>query len=808
MKYRLLGVYFLFLFSFLNAQNNPQEKAIITGKIFDKTTNKPLEFASVYFESNDAKINKGTTSDKRGKFKIEIPVGIYKFTVSFLSYKSHVINAISFNKDINLGVISLRYDTNKLAEVSLNYTKDIVEFKLEKKIYNVSKDIANAGGTALSVLENAPYVNVDGANNVSIRNNSNIQILINGKPSGIVDGDMSNLSAIPANSILKVEIITSKSAKYDAEGSGGIINIVLKKGKGMGLNTAIETHVGMPDDDGLSANINYKSKAVKFFSTTGYNHSSNPEKENVKQEFLNSDLLTTGFFDQISKTTKQANSFLTNFGADFYLNDKTTLTASVLFKTRDKNYNTTSTLNDFDATNSPLKTSKRKEDNDNNVDRYEYLISFVRDLKKEGESLSLDFKYNHAKANSLGAILETTSLPISPNKVQKSVKDQKLDTYLIQADYVLPVGKFGQIETGLKSAIRNYTNNYNVSELDIASGIFTTIGGFNDAIKYDETINAAYLQFSSYNTWSYSIGFRIENSDIAIGLENSLTKINKNYTDVFPTASLSYKFEDKSVLNTSYSRSIDRPSLRNINPFMSFSNERFQTVGNPDLNPYYTDYLELDYYKRYKKTTMAVSLFYSYSTDLLTYILEETGLSTSDGFTIYKRKPINNGNYSVLGGDLDLTYYPIKKIRLKAYSSFYNVAISKTLNGLYNDSDFRWYTQMSSLITFKSGLKFQLKYDYQSAFSTGQIKLKPQQYASLAFSKEILKRQATLTFRLNDIFETRNDILFSTEANTNSQREVRYNDRQFLLSFTYRIKQKKRRDKHNRLYDIDTDDFK
>ena len=205
---------------------------------------------------------------------------------------------------------------------------------------------------------------------------------------------------------------------------------------------------------------------------------------------------------------------------------------------------------------------------------------------------------------------------------------------------------------------------------------------------------------------------------------------------------------------------------------------------------------------------MATSFYYSLSTDLLTYILEDTGLITSDGFTIFKRKPINNGDYSIFGGDFDLTYYPVKSIRLKAYTTYYNVDITKTLNGFYDDSNFRWYTQMSSLVTFNSGLKFQIKYYYQSTFKTGPIKLRPLQYTSIALSKEILKKQATLTFRINDIFESRINNLLSTEANTNSLRRVQNNDRQFLVSFTYRIKQKKRRDKHNRIFDIDADDFK
>jgi len=797
----------LLSFTVLKAQKKASDKIILTGKILDSSTKKPLEYASVFLENNIHNTSLGTTTNKKGKFSLNVPVGTYKITVSFLSFKNYTVSQ-NLTKNTNLGVIILNYNVDKLKAVELNYTKDIVEFKLDKKIYNVSKDIANTGGTALTVLDNAPYVSVGADNSVSIRNNSNIQILINGKPSGIVDGDMSNLTAIPANSIEKVVIITNKSAKYDAESSGGILNIILKKGKGMGLNTSIETHVGMPDDDGLSANINYRSKTVNFFSTTGYNHSSNPEKELVKQEYLNQSLTITGFFEENDKTTKQANSFLTNFGADFYLNTKTTLTASVLFKTRDKNYNTRSFLNDFDASNTLIKTSNRKEDNDNNVDRYEYTLSLVRDLKKEGENISVDFSYNHAKANALGLILEENTFPSAPNKEQNVTKDQKLDTYLFQTDYTLPVGKNAQIETGIKSATRNYNNNYKVSERDNTTNTFNTIGGFDDTVKYDETINAAYLQYSNYKKWSYSFGLRIENTNINIGLLNANSDNKKDYTDIFPSASLSYKFKDKSTLSLSYSRSIDRPSLRNINPFISFSNERFQTVGNLDLNPYYTDFVELSYYKKFKSLRLGTSLYYSYSKDLLTYILEKTNLTTSDGFTIFKRKPINNGNYSIWGGDLNLTYYPIKRIRLRANSSFFNVDISKTIDALYDDVEFRWYTNVSSLVTFKNGLKFQIKYNYQSTFGVGIIKLRPIQYTSIAFSKEILKKQATLTFRVNDIFETRIDKLFSEEALTNSLRRVQYNDRQFLLSFTYRIKQKKRRDKHNRFYDIDADDFK
>ncbi len=809
MKYLIFCIFCVALVGFTNAQNKSPQKVTITGKIYDKTTNKPLEFASIYFESTDNKKNLGTTSDKRGKFILEIPKGHYKVTISFLSYKSFVVLNKVIDKNEDLGKISLSYSAATLKEVSLNYEKGLMEFKNNKKIYNVSKDIANSGGTALTVLDNAPYVSVDGNNNVSIRNNSNIQILINGKPSGIVDGDMSNLSAIPANSILKVEVITSKSAKYDAEGSGGILNIILKKGRSLGLNTSIETHIGMPDDDGISANINYKTKSVSFFSTTGYNHSSNPEHQSIQQQFLDNNLITTGFYNEKDRTTKQANAFLTNFGADFYLDKKTTITTSLLIKTRDKNYDTASTLNDFDATNTPTKTAKRSEKNGNNVNRYEYLLSFNKNFNKKGEKISIDVNYNYAKASALGNIIEITSFSSTyPVKNQKSTKDQSLNTYFSQIDYTLPLGKNSKLETGIKSATRIYKNKYNVSQLDLITNKYLTIGNFDDTVKYDETIRAGYLQISNDNNFSYSFGLRIENTKVNIVLVKNPGSTNKNYTDLFPSASLSYNFKDNSVLTMSYSRSVDRPSIGNVNPFISFSNERFQTVGNPDLNPYYTDFVEIDYYKRFKKISITNSVYYSFSKNVLTYIIKDTGKLTSDGFKIFNRLPINNGNFSGFGTDLDFTYHPIKNIRIKAYSTIYTSDITKTLNGNYDVNDVRWYTQMSTLIKFKNGLKFQIKYDYQSTFKMGQIVLKPQQYTSIAFSKEILNNNATLTFRVNDIFETRTSDLLSTEANTPSEQVIRFNIRQFLLSFTYRIKQKKRRNKHNRIYDIDSDDFK
>jgi len=796
------------IFSAISAQNSIKKNYFISGKVINKETKLPLEFATISLKSAKIKKRLGVITNTKGKFKINVPSGIYDITISYFSFKSIVLKNKTINSNLNLGNLKLIYSTNNLNTIEVVAQKKLVDFKLGKRIYHVSQDIANKGGNAVDVLENAPYIRVNSDNSVSIRNNSNVQILIDGKLVDYLDGDIDALKSIPASSIKDVEIITNRTAKYDAKGSGGIINIILKKAKSLGLYGSIESHLTHPADNGISANVNYKTKSINIFSTNGYNYSNNPLTTHITQKYVDTNLNTLGFLKENGIIKRQRTTWISNIGADFYLNKYNTITASFLYKTRQKNYDSNYSFDNFNSIQTPLNSTMRFENYNDQVDRTESYLKYNKKFKKAGENFSVEFKFDDAKAYANSFIIEKP-INLSVNQTLQSVKKaQTLKNYLIQTDYVLPFGKNGQLETGLKSTRRNYGNIYNVSQLDTTSNAYVTIGGYDDIIDYKENIYAAYAQLSNkFKGVTYIIGLRSETSNIKISQRIAGNSNNKNYTNLFPNANISYEFKDGAALNASYSRSIARPTIYQINPFMTFTDERFQTVGNINVNPYYTYFYETDYYKRFNKLSFTSSIYYSRSKNFLTYIIRKTGAKTSDGFDIYKRFPVNNGLYNSLGSDIDFNYSPVKMLRLSAYATVYSVDISKAIAPEYNTSDIRWYTQISSLLKFKSGLKVQIKYDYQSRFKDGPLVLKPIQFVNFAMAKNIFKNSSTLTFRIHDLVNSNKQNSNTFEANTFTNRIVQPNQREYVISFSYRFNQKRKTNKHDRRKELNKKDF-
>ena len=290
---------------------------MINGKVIDSLTQQPIEFATISFNHKGGL--KGVTTDKNGKFNIKLAAGIYSINVQFLSYTSRQFIDKELKSDTNLGVIPLSLHTENLEEVNLVAQTNLVEFKIDKKIYNASKDIANKGGTGMDVLNNAPSVRVDQEGNVILRG-SNASVLINGKPLFGLDSSTDILRSIPSSTIEKVEIIT-QSAKYSAEG-GGIINIITKKRKGSGLNGSLDLNLGSPDNNGFSTFLNENTEKINIFSTISFNNEKRILSTNIDQIYFDNSDNITGVFEQIRKDENQRNSFLFNIGSDFYIDNK------------------------------------------------------------------------------------------------------------------------------------------------------------------------------------------------------------------------------------------------------------------------------------------------------------------------------------------------------------------------------------------------------------------------------------------------------------------------------------------------------
>ncbi len=395
----------MFLLSFNLIGQETIETNNINGLVKDADTHLPLQFVTVSLQDIETSELTGDVTDKEGKFELSVPDGKYYCIVESLSFQPFIIQVLSINQDLEMGTIELEQHSENLEEIELIARSKLVDHNLTKKVYNASKDIANIGGNAVTVLENTPTVKIDGQGNITIRGNTAL-VLVDGKPYGGQRSSADVLSLIPANTINKVEVI-SQSAKYDAEGGGAILNIILKKRSTEGYNGTIEAHLGLPDNDGFSTFVNYKTDKINMFSTVSFNHQVKIKDTEIQQIFLDDMQQPTGNFDQERSDYRQRNSFLINLGSDFYLDEKNTLTTSILFTNSNKNYDSEFYLNDYEPIDELIKSSLRKVDDNSDEGFFESLFlesciehSIVRtavsSLVTEGAKLMhVDYPFGH-----------------------------------------------------------------------------------------------------------------------------------------------------------------------------------------------------------------------------------------------------------------------------------------------------------------------------------------------------------------------------------------------------------------------------
>ena len=802
---KILNILILFLLSFNLIGQEIKDTNHIIGQVNDADSHSPLQFVTVSLQDIVSGELSGDVTDKEGRFELSVPDGQYYCIIESLSFQPFVIDVLTVNQDMEMGTIELEQHSENLEEIELIARSKLVDHNLSKKIYNASKDIANIGGNAVTVLENTPTVKIDGQGNITIRGNAAL-VLVDGKPYGGQKSNADVLSLIPANTINKVEVI-SQSAKYDAEGSGAILNIILKKRSNEGYNGTLEAHVGLPDNDGLSSFINYKTDKINMFSTVSFNHQVKIKETEIQQIFLDDMQDTTGNFDQERSDYRQRNSFMINIGSDFYLDDKNTLTTSILFTSANKNYDSDLYLNDYQPVNELIRTSLRKVDDNSDEGFLEAYLQYTTQFNKEGHQLSVDFKYDNSIADNTTDILNTESFPGNSITEQKYVKDESVDNFYFKADYALPIDQDSNFEAGFKSNFRNYNNDFMSSNLNPSTLKFEPIEDFTSQIEYIENIYAFYANYSKQiDQFSFSLGLRTEITETTISEKIINDTYVNNYEDFFPSALLTYSLADENILSVGYTKYIDRPSISELNPFNSFTDERFILVGNPYLQPYYTNYFYVEYYQEFEKLSFNTALFYSNSTDRILNVLEKTGNQTSEGFDIYRRIPINNGTLNYTGLELETTYNPTNKLRLYGLLSPYYSQLSDTRENAYDFDNWVWYGNVRLLYRINNTLRFNIDYVYQSAQKTAITELKAFQYTNLNISKDFWEGKSTLSFKINDVFYTRKAQFSSLEANTITQRDFIF-DTQYLLSFSYRFNKSSRRNSHNRSKEVDKNIF-
>lgn len=763
---------------------------IIKGKLVDDKSGTPIEYGSIaVISQRDSSLAGGTISDSKGNFRMDqIKVGRYYIKIQFIGYETKVIKDVMIRPDtpeINLGTLKIITSSTNIQGVEVTADKEMISNNLDKKIIQVDKTIASVGGTAADVMANIPSVTVDVEGNVSLRGSGNVIVLIDGKPSGMVDissGEL--LQQIPASSIESVEVITNPSVRYDPDGTAGILNIVLKKKSLQGFNGMVSITAGTGDRYNGSANLNFRQNRFNFFA--GYdtrigNFNSTGETKRTSTYEGESSLLMQ---DQRYKNSRNSRNL--NTGLDFNIDNYNTLTASFQYRNMSFGNEGDIVSGTFNSDDSLIRSFSRYSNSDRKIDSYTYNASYKRTFDKKGKELTFNFMRNDNKMNGSQDIEQKELLSVSeliPPTLQYSGSNNSNRMYMIDANFITPSGKVGRIETGFKSTLSdlsmgNYLNDYNY-ELD--KWIMNPLA--NNYFDYFEQIHAVYGIYSSlYKKIKYQAGLRIEHLTSDSELKFTAEKFNRNYTSLYPSIHLQYEQNAKHQYQLSYSRRVSRPSHRQLNPFVDYSDSLNIRYGNPKLDPEFISSFELGWLYFQGKSSLNATAFYRYTTGVIEHIvtLQENGVTAT---TFENLTSSTNYGLEFIANREFYSWF-----KANGNISFFKTILEENKNaGIDRVEGFAWTAKANFTFNLMKNASLMVSGNYRSPEIEAQDREEAVYFSDLALKYDFLKGKASLSLRVSDIFDSRR---FDSQTNgegfeTISKRKME--SRVGYLGFTYRI---------------------
>jgi len=799
--------------SFISIAQRPQgqrpEPINITGIVVDQDTGQPLEYATLILQSlrNPDRVTGGIT-DALGKFNVQTMPGKYNVRIEYISYITFIKEEQTYRTSTDLGTIKLGIDVEQLEGVEVIGERTTVELRLDKKIYNVGSDLTVKGGSVTDVLDNVPSVTVDVEGNISLRGNESVRILINGKPSALSGLSTEALQQLPAEAIEKVEVITNPSARYDAEGTAGILNIILKQSKTAGVNGSFSLNVGNPESYGGNLSLNLRREKFNIFTNTSYRYRSGPGNALFEQENFNPDGSTASFQDEIRSYQRQNDGFNTNIGFEYFIDSTSSITNSFVYRKSSGDDTTDIDFFNFDAANNPTIERNRFTTEGEEDEDIQYSVNYKKNFDKDGHELTMDYQYstgNELENSIINEIIigETTALP-----TEQTINDERQIRQLVQMDYVLPFGKDNksQFELGYRGTFNNFNTDFNFGILE--NGNLNSDPNFSNELNYKENVNSAYTQLGTkINKFNILGGLRMEASDIGVELVNTNEISNKEYVDWFPSLFLGYEFSEKEQLTISYSQRLRRPRSYFINPFPSRSSNTNLFQGNPNLDPTYTNAFDLGYLRRWDKLTFNTSAYYNKSTGVFQFITQERGdfveIENPDDpanpvlVPVQVRTPINLATESRTGMEFTTSYTPIRNWRLSWNINLYQRQLrgdytytnfqDETITQNFDADNFTWFTRFSAKLPLPGKIDFQTNLFYRGPSENAQSKNKSILSTNMAFSKDIVKDKATLSLNISDLFNTRKRRSETRTDNVYTYSEFQWRQRSIRLSFLYRF---------------------
>ena len=618
--------------------------ARLTGVVVDSTTGKPVEFASIaLINTQTKKPIDGTVADDKGRFTLnKLPQGDFQLLISFVGYRSKTVSSVKLDRrgDVALGTVKLAPDVRTLNEVQVVGQQALVEEKVDRIVYNADKDLTAKGGDATDVMRKVPLLSVDLDGNVSLRGNSNVRVLINNKPSTIVASSVADaLKQIPADMSKTVEVITSPSAKYDAEGSAGIINIITKKTTLQGFTLNVDSGVG---NRGSNLGLNGNLRTGKMgFSLSGFGRASYNVRgafANAQQVFGNSSTTTT---DQSASTRNQNVFGQYTLGWDYDISKTSAITASLRYGARNQTQFQDNFLTKTSGLYFPIYNLRnvKTDDLSGTVDAN---VDYTRTFKPQQElSISTQYSRNNRNNDFIADIFSSANFSTIASR-QQNLNDSHNQETTIQADYQTPIGKNQQIEFGGKGILRQVESSFSYNFAGATGGFQTDLRRPANTLNYDQTIGAGYVSYTlmTKNKFTIKAGTRYEFTTISANY--SLTQPGEqggqagqdlgipNYSNLVPSLNISKTLKGGKTIKAAYNRRLQRPGLRFLNPNVNAANPTNITQGNPLLSPELTDNLELSSSAYVKNVYVNATLFYRRTNNLITSVQDTTTTSLGE----------------------------------------------------------------------------------------------------------------------------------------------------------------------------------
>lgn len=724
-----------------------QTQVVVRGKVLDADSKQPVPYATVAVHTADlSKVLAGTTTSDDGLFRVNSPVASVSVTVSFIGYRTDTITDLNSEQGrIDLGTILLESNKQQLAEVEVIGEVSQTTFHLDKRVFNVGKDLSTTGASALEVLDNVPSVNVNIEGEVTLRGSGGVQILIDGKPSVLADDQNNALGTITADMIEKVEVITNPSAKYEAAGTSGILNIVLKKEQKKGLNGSISVNTGDPDNHSIGVSLSQRTNKFNLFTQFGVGYRSLPRfSENVN---LNR---TTGRLVESEGTDFRNETFYNiTLGTDYYINEKNVITLSGRFAYEVEEGPSRFLFRQREGGPYPIAQWFREEDTEATNPKWRFELQYKKEFTDNKEhTLVISALGNYFGKDQSSEFVNTTTFGTIDLNDQLSETNFLRADYTFKLDYTRPITEKFTLEAGSQYDLNDVGNDFMVR--DLVDDVYVIDPSLTNDFDWNQNV------LGVYGTASYEgdkagikLGLRAENTDLQTLLATTNERNGQNYTNLFPSAHSSYKVSERVSVQAGYSRRISRPRFWNLNPFFRISNNFNIRAGNPDLQPEFTDSYELTSILLMEKYSLTGSVYHRYTTDVVERV------SILDG-NVNTNTPQNIGTNSVYGFELNGKYTPHKSVTINGDLNINQFQRKGAFEGTSFDFEgSRWNTRLTIKYKLPKDFEVETSGNYQSGYLTVQGEASEYAFMNLGVRKKLMKGKVVANLSIRDLFESR-----------------------------------------------------